>query len=240
MHLAESHILSRLIGAALLVPNCYTSPAAIPSKHNSNVFDTILYNFRVKSSRSSSTELRRSNVESLALPVLPNIEDDRSRSLMPLPTRYISLLKDTLRVIWNHFLPFAVSDQAIATMTAFISEIQTQIVKTWSLQTAKQALSITYGGLKMSIRSSGVITWTVIEEFLQSMIEKLKAGFARVFEVQITGPNGIVAFVTLIATIFSKINNGPGAIGGEIRIHTSPGILTGWVEVHHVIEIASL
>jgi len=215
MHLAKSHILSGLIGVALLVPNCYTSPAAFPSKHSSNVFDTILSNSRVESSRSSSTELRRSNVELLAPRVLPNSEDDRSRSLMPLSPRDISLLKETLRVIWNHFLPFAASRQGIAAMTAFFSAIP-EPLKTWSLQTAKQALSITYGGLKLTFRSAGVIAWTVIEEFLQSMIEKLKAGLAGFFEVQITGPNGVVAFVivTLIATVFSKINNAPGAIGG--------------------------
>lgn len=69
----------------------------------------------------------------------------------------------------------------------------------------------------MTFRSVGVIAWTFIEEFLQSMIEKLKAGLVGFFEVRITGPNGVVAFVivTLIATVFSKINNAPGAVGGQ-------------------------
>ncbi len=68
----------------------------------------------------------------------------------------------------------------------------------------------------MTFRSAEVIAWTFVEEFLQSMIEKLKAGLAGFLELKITEPNGVVAFVTFITTVFSKISNGPGAVGGQI------------------------
>lgn len=168
----------------------------------------LLQFLRSTTATSSIPDSRTPSVES------SNTEHGRSHS-MPLPTRDISLLKDTLRVVWDHFLPFAASGQAIPFMTAFFSEIQNQLVKTSSLQIAKQALSFTYGGLKLTFYSAGPIAWAVIGDFLQFMIEKLKAGLAGFFETKIIGPYGAVAIVTLTAIIFSKVNHGPAVIGGQ-------------------------
>lgn len=215
MHLPQSCLLLGVVAVAFLVPKCYASPAAFASKQNSNIFDITRSSSSVESPGSSGTNLRRSIIESPSPRVLRQIEDNRSRSLMPLPTRDISLLKLALRIVWDHFLLFATSDRAIVVMTAVFSEIQAEIVKTGSIQTAKQALSITYGALKFSFRSTGVIAWTLIEDFLQSMTKKVKAGLIGFFEVHMTGPNGVMAFVALVATVFSRVDHGPAAVGGQ-------------------------
>lgn len=51
----------------------------------------------------------------------------------------------------------------------------------------------------MIFHSAGVIAWTFVDELLQSTIEELKAGFASSLEIEVAGPNGVVAFVTFIA-----------------------------------------
>ena len=127
-------------------------------------------------------------------------DDRRSRSLIPLPIRDVSLLGETWHVFWNAFVPFASPDKAIPVMIDVYSKLY-EISLSNLTEVAKQSLTLAYGSLQMTIYCTGqAIPWDIIRDFADKMKTKAIAG---IYLATIYIARGVLMFLlfTLSAAI---------------------------------------
>lgn len=208
MHLLQYSILARLSVSVLLVLPCYTSPAPFPLRFYGTVHDSAPSTYDVVISRSGTPRLPRSIDSSLPPRIATRLEDDRLRSLMPLPTRDLTTLKDNLRLVLEHILPFENSDEAIPVMLNLLTQSMEAIKKLSYQQLAKRTFSVSYGSFKMTFRFTGDIVLDYIGEILKSLHEKVKAGMAGFFEITTSKGGQTLGSVLLTLITFGGLHNG--------------------------------
>ena len=136
------------------------------------------------------------------------LESDRSRSLMILPRRDLSQVKQILRVIWYKFAPPTPDTlpEAAPVVKAMFSRIYDLVTTPEQRQVVDHVLTFSYGAFQMTIYCANqVIPWDTIKEVVQHINEKIIGGMIGFFEANfltVAGATIVVAYTLIIGAIF--------------------------------------
>lgn len=134
------------------------------------------------------------------------LESDRSRSLMILPPRDLSEVKQILRAIWYDFIPFSPDTlrQAAPVVKEMFSQIYDLVTTPGQRQLVEQLLIFSYGAFQMTIHCAKQ-SWDTIQEVVQYINEKIIGGMVGFFWaniILISGATITISYALIIGAIF--------------------------------------
>ncbi|CAD6566389.1 MAG: hypothetical protein ASARMPREDX12_008223 [Alectoria sarmentosa] len=131
-------------------------------------------------------------------------------SMTPLPPRSLSWenLNGSWNLVFNDWEAFPPSSATAKAMSGMYAAMETTLVTNRSeLMTPAEALSLTYGGLRVTFHAvQQAIPWDTVEHFLRSMRDLARVGLTGLFTVAVYYLKGSIVWSTVMIVLILMPN----------------------------------